>query len=94
VIQLNVGRLSAGWQLLLQRSNSLISPGSVQSMPFGVTQRKSVRSRCAMIKTLLRGSGARLDILSMFMDQNLNMLNHGTITRDDVDDDDYDDEML
>ncbi len=47
-----------------------------------------------MIKTLLRGSGARLDILSMFMDQNLNMLNHGTITRDDVDDDDYDDEML
>jgi len=30
----------------------------------------------------------------MFMDQNLNMLNHGTITRDDVDDDDYDDEML
>ncbi len=44
-----------------------------------------------MIKTLQRGSGALLDILSMLM---MKIRKIGTITRDDVGDDNYDDEML
>ncbi len=44
-----------------------------------------------MIKTLQRGSGALLDISSMLM---MKIRKLWTITRDDVGDDDYDDEML